>query len=107
MKKRLNEDQIVNELRGNSAYFTAPPAESTSIYAPNERTDTPYDRTDEAHVRSYDRTPRRTKRHSFEIYEDQLQSLRRLSAQATLDGQPQSMSEMVRTALDHFLKTQT
>ncbi len=56
--------------------------------------------------RAYDRTPGRRKlvRHPFEFYEDQVAQLRRISLEAQLRGEKTSMSEIVRTALDAYLR---
>jgi hypothetical protein len=43
-------------------------------------------------------------RNSFEIYEDQMNSLRKLSLEEKMDGKLGSMSSMVRDALDFYLK---
>ena len=43
-------------------------------------------------------------RNSFEIYEDQMQSLRRLSYEEKMDGKLGSMSAMVREAIDTFIQ---
>jgi len=48
-------------------------------------------------------TKRRTKRHSFEFYEDQLVRLKQLKIQAELAGEALSLSDMVRAALDDYL----
>lgn len=55
--------------------------------------------------RANDRTAgskRTTKRHSFEIFTDQLTSLKELQARSILTGQEKSLSAMVREALDHY-----
>jgi hypothetical protein len=60
-------------------------------------------------VRVFDRStpPRRSiKRHSFEIYEDQLATLKRLKGEAMLKDQDFSMSAMVRDALDKYFQEQ-
>jgi hypothetical protein len=46
-------------------------------------------------------------RNSFEIYEDQMGSLRTLSYQAKMEGQLGSMSGMVREAIDNYLQKRT
>jgi hypothetical protein len=46
-------------------------------------------------------------RNSFETYEDQMDSLRKLSFQEKMDGQLGSMSQMVREAIDDYLKKRT
>jgi hypothetical protein len=43
-------------------------------------------------------------RNSFEIYEDQMDSLRKLSFQEKLKGRLGSMSNMVREAIDEYLQ---
>ena len=43
-------------------------------------------------------------RNSFEIYEDQMDSLRKLSFQDKMNGRIGSMSAMVRDAIDAYLK---
>jgi hypothetical protein len=46
-------------------------------------------------------------RNSFEIYEDQMDSLRKLSYQEKMDGKLGSMSGMVREAIDSYLLKRT
>lgn len=43
-------------------------------------------------------------RNSFEIYEDQMDSLRKLSLGEKMEGRPGSMSAMVRDAIDTYLQ---
>ena len=43
-------------------------------------------------------------RNSFEIYEDQMESLRKLSFQEKMEGKLGSMSQMMREAIDDYLK---
>jgi hypothetical protein len=43
-------------------------------------------------------------RNSFEIYEDQMDALRKLSLQDKMEGKLGSMSQMVRDAIDAYLK---
>ncbi len=45
------------------------------------------------------------KRYSFELYEDQMKTLRRLSAEERLNGEKGSMSEMVREAIAAYVAT--
>jgi hypothetical protein len=61
-----------------------------------------YDRTT---VRTDDRTDsrRRTVRWPFEFYQDQIDDLQRLSAEAKLSGKHRPMAKMVREAMDEFL----
>ena len=46
-------------------------------------------------------------RNSFEIYEDQMDSLRKLSYKEKMDGKLGSMSGMVREAIDKYLLKKT
>jgi hypothetical protein len=46
-------------------------------------------------------------RNSFEIYEDQMESLRKRSFQEKMEGKLGSMSQMVRDAIDAYLKHKT
>jgi hypothetical protein len=51
------------------------------------------------------RRPKRVlKRHPFDIYADQLESLKDLKAQAMRRGEEASMSRMVREALDQYIE---
>jgi hypothetical protein len=44
-------------------------------------------------------------RHAFEVYDDQIDSLRNLSYREKIEGKLGSMSQMVREAIDSYLKT--
>ena len=58
-----------------------------------------------APVRSYGRTSVRKKtRWPFEIYQDQLDDFQQLSLEAKVRGERGSMSEMIREALDDYLR---
>jgi hypothetical protein len=46
-------------------------------------------------------------RNSFEIFEDQMDALRKLSFQEKMDGKLGSMSNMVREAIDHYISKRT
>lgn len=47
---------------------------------------------------------RRTKRYSFEFYDDQILAIKRLVYEANLSGENISQSDIVRAALDEYLK---
>ena len=49
---------------------------------------------------------REVKRHAFEIYKDQVERLQELKVATMRMGHLRSMSDMVREALDNFLKKQ-
>jgi hypothetical protein len=46
---------------------------------------------------------RRTKRYSFEFYDDQIQQIRLIKIQTEMNGETIAMSEIVRQALDKYL----
>src|SRR5512144_2786508 len=60
-------------------------------------------------TRTPERSPQRRiiTRNSFEIYEDQMESLRKLAYREKMIGGVGSMSRMVRHAIDHYLTTNT
>jgi hypothetical protein len=132
MKKQLNSDAIANELRGNSAFFprykepstpdpvveqtpvlpepvTTPPSSPQPITVPSHSRDIVT--SERPNGRTPTRTPERPARrriitrNSFEIYEDQMESLRKLSYKEKMEGGVGSMSRMVRDAIDHYLTT--
>jgi hypothetical protein len=46
------------------------------------------------------------KRHSFDIYIDQLEALRSLKMEAMRRGEERGLSKMIREALDTYLKSE-
>jgi len=46
---------------------------------------------------------RRTKRYSFEFYDDQIQQIRMIKIRTEMNGESIAMSEIVRQALDKYL----
>ncbi len=46
---------------------------------------------------------RRTKRYSFEFFDDQIQKIRLIKIQTEMNGETIAMSEIVRQALDQYL----
>ena len=114
-KQRPNPDKIANELAGASSFFKpAPlkPAENRSPapVAPRQTTPAPSASSEVATDRP-SRTPRtpvrpakrQMIRHPFELYMDQLESLRELAEAQRRTGEPGSMSRMVRQAIDRYL----
>ena len=124
MKKRLDVNPIQNELRGGSAFFpgykgSGSPADSAdrpgmAAELDGLRATEPLGKPPEPSQVVPERvnapTPVRPNgkriitRNSFEIYEDQMGSLRRLSYVEKMDGKLGSMSGMVREALDEYLQ---
>ncbi len=101
----------------DSPFFTPPAVDSHPVKtssAPNDRTvdatERPNGRTVYSSERPNDRTvssERKTVRHSFEFYADQIQAIRKLRAQKELAGEPVSLSEMVRDAVDRYLDSRS
>ena len=120
MTKKLNITSITNELEG-SAFFPSkktpsvsptpqlvrdepkPPEINTSTIEPkqrvNERANAPTDQRPDG--------KRIITRNSFEIYEDQMDSLRKISYKEKMEGELGSMSSMVREAIDNYLQNKT
>src|SRR5712692_3396319 len=103
MSKKLNIQSITNELE-LSAFFPSKQQPPTPLpEKPLVQEEQPHQPTDE---RENARTPVRPNgkriitRNSFEIYEDQMDSLRKHSLQEKMDGKIGSMSQMVREAID-------
>ena len=119
MKKKLNETGITNELRGESAFFRQKPAAPAvaeagtpvPVQAVNEQTnESPNVRINERITertvhRSAERTSVRRKiRHTFDIYHDQLLSLRELALnREVLFGERVLLGDLVQEALDMFI----
>ena len=95
MRKNLDESTIVNELRGQSAFFR-------SAQQPTERTEIRSEKRAEFRTEALP-IRRRTKRYSFEFYDDQIVRLKRLKREAEDRGENLTLSDMVRAALDEYL----
>ena len=116
-KQRPTPDRITNELAGASAFFkpSAPLPEPPNDPVPAvNRESTPEPKpvarvisapeTDTRTPRTPERPSRRQMiRHPFELYMDQLDSLRELAEFQRRRGEPASMSRMVREAIDRYL----
>lgn len=120
-KQRPTSDRIANELAGASAFFrnsTTPPIEPPPAAAPAAPVVTPVPQPHPASPVAPVTTPgvatrtprtlvlparRQMIRHPFELYMDQLDSLRELAESQRRRGEPASMSRMVREAIDRYL----
>jgi hypothetical protein len=113
-KKRFDENAIMNEL-SDSAFFRQPKSASAepSPSTGDRREEPTQPRTPDS---STSRTPRMVvhpvrpvrvikSRHPFDIYQDQVESLQRLSAEERMQGGLGSMSKMVRDAIDAYLES--
>lgn len=111
MKKRLNEEGIINELTGKSAFFpahgTTPAASPPHEEKKTRSDDTPVSHdtedTDVAGDTSVSSETRRIKRHLFDIYVDQHARMKYLQAHSVLEGNPKTMGDLIREALDEYL----
>ncbi len=128
MTKRLNTDAIANELRDVSPFFRrkeqpaaepatpSPPVPThpvadpssqpgTSVH-PDQSSRSPERENARPTVRPNARTGERrhARRYSFEIYEDQIAQVKRLALEDQLRGGTLNQSEIVREAIDRYLK---
>ena len=120
MTKKLNIASITNELEG-SAFF---PSKKTPSVSPTRQPVGDEPKPPEViipTIESKQLVPERANaptgqrpngkriitRNSFEIYEDQMGSLRTLSYQEKMEGKLGSMSGMVREAIDNYLQRRT
>jgi hypothetical protein len=118
MKKTLDAANIVNELRGQSAFFPPRPAEQTHQADPQPQQETKSStpvrdvppvlpvrpEPPERAVRPVPLTKRFMKqRHPFDIYHDQYETLKQLADEDRRQGGMGSMSAMVREAIDTFI----
>jgi len=92
LKSSLDDMPVIEKSRSPSP----PPTSGESVHVSPERVNA--------------RTPERPNgkriitRNSFEIYEDQMDTLRKVSLQEKMEGKLGSMSQMVREAIDDFLR---
>jgi len=99
MNKKLNTASIQNELSGQSVFFL----NKENTERKTEVKESVRDVRDVRGVRTD--TKRERKRHPFDIYHDQLQQLQQMkTAHMMQTGALRSMSEMVREALDDYIK---
>ena len=124
MKKQLNTDAIANELRELSPFFQRRPEPPAAEQAKQHSSPPPAGLPPDQAVHGHENQPSRTgstprtartprtaslpakrhmKRHAFEIYHDQYDSLVHLAAQERMAGGGGSMSQMIREALDRLI----
>lgn len=119
MTKKLNTKAITNDLEG-SAFFpniikAATPLPQQPLETPSSEKLITLSEQPKLHIpeRTNAQTTQRPvgkriiTRNSFEIYEDQMDSLRKLSYQEKMEGKLGSMSGMVREAVDNYLLKRT
>jgi hypothetical protein len=107
MTKKLNILSITNELEG-SAFFPSKQQSTTPVpekpLMQKEQPNQPTFERENARPPVRPNGKRIITRNSFEIYEDQMDSLRKHSLQEKMEGKIGSMSQMVREAIDTYLK---
>ena len=95
-KKQLDTSVVINELKSGSLFFrknntSKPPVRDVRAVRDVRPVRTP--------------TKREIKRHPFDIFRDQLESLQQLKSNHMMEtGEMKSMSEMVREALDTYIQ---
>jgi hypothetical protein len=102
-KKQYDIGHLTNELaEGKSLFFDRPAKQPTEELTRQQNPAAP----ERANARTTERPNGRRiiTRNSFEIYEDQMDSLRERAYQEKRSGKIGSMSAMVRDAIDAFLK---
>jgi hypothetical protein len=122
MSKKLNTQSITNELAGSAFFRPAMQPEKPTETPVSPRAEQPVRQEVQPHRILPDRPPARPDgeavyrpddrptgkgilvRRGFEWREDQLRALKQLSLKEQLEGKPGSMSQMVRDALDEYLK---
>jgi hypothetical protein len=99
-KKQLDTAGILNELKGGSVFFQKAVEPQPSAGDVREERDVRSVRPVRSAVK------RERKRHPFDIYRDQLETLVDLKSRYMMEtGEMKSMSEMVREALDKYFET--
>jgi hypothetical protein len=120
-KKQLNSDFIRSELSEGSAFFPGykkpvdSPVQSPVIETPviqelqslSQQPEPVISERANARTAVRPTQKRIITRNSFEIYEDQMDSLRELAYREKREGRVGSMSAMVRDAIDKYLKEKT
>jgi hypothetical protein len=125
MTKKLNITSISNELSEGSAFFPSqksvsdsplpqplretpkPPPVPTPVKMPTAEPKPTIPERANAPTQQRPTGKRIITRNSFETYEDQMESLRKLSYQEKMDGKLGSMSAMVREAIDNYIHQRT
>jgi hypothetical protein len=94
-KKRLDKAGVLNELSGQSVFFQQPVQTERNTVRKSARSE----------IRSVDvPVRRRTKRYSFEFYEDQIIRLRQIKIETEMKGESIFLSDIVRQALDEYFE---
>ncbi|MGA5823441.1 hypothetical protein ACPC54_36940 [Kitasatospora sp. NPDC094028] len=107
MTKKLDTSTITNELEGSVFFSRRPEPNTRPAMPPSEQAHShPADRPGpQAEARPPIEHRAIRQRHKFDIYEDQYDALRQIAEeQRGPNGQPGSMSAMVREALDVYLR---
>jgi hypothetical protein len=112
MNKKLNVSAIQNELSGQSVFFSRKVATSNEDNNPEKPKPAKSENSvqevqDVRDVRGvHPPVKREKKRHPFDIYRDQLESLHRMKNEYGIqNGEIRTMSAMVREALDQYIQT--
>jgi hypothetical protein len=93
----------------DSPFFTSPPQTTPVLGGENKLASETERNSERTLFRTENRTvalplKRRTKRYSFEFYEDQIVKLKHLKYQSEMAGENLKLSDMAREALDLYLK---
>ena len=95
-KKHLDTSIVLNELKSGSVFFRKDKISEKPVRPVREERGV-------RHVRPI--AKREIKRHPFDIYRDQLDTLQKMKSEHMIDtGEMKSMAEMVREALDTYIQ---
>ena len=109
MKKKLNIDTITNELEASAFFAHKKPQTEQRKPEPAmplpAQAEAKHEETAPPPVRPNERTPvrRAITRYAFEFFQDQIETLRKISLEEKQRGEKGSMSEMVREAIDMYI----
>ena len=116
-KKDLNPEGVINELKGQSVFFSKEVDKPQSPALSEQTGEKEPPKTVRFSERNSERTEIRTekrslelpvkrlsRRYSFEFFDDQIMRLKQLKHEAEMKGQKVSLSDMARQALDDYLQ---
>jgi hypothetical protein len=124
-KKRIDSTALIEEFKEGSVFFRPSasklPDEPTRAAVPEQpREEQPSPARvqpepkqqlvvpPDPYVRTYARTPVRSiTRYAYEVYRDQVETIKQMALEDKMRGGKMSMSEMVREALDDYIAKRT
>jgi hypothetical protein len=108
-KAQLLEKSLIEEMHPfaarNSPLAAPQKPEIATVSQPSEDVDTSITEQEERTIKPFGRSPviRNIARFSFELFQDQMDSLREFSIKEKINGGKGSMSQMMREAVDAYI----